>query len=118
MAGAQGLSNTNAYHGLTGVWNRWSMLPEPQTKGSRMIGQSGWPRGTGMVRDHLERAVRMHRSNTEAAAALGITPRALGRLCRRCGIDTPHARHRKAQEARMGDLGAGRESASGPSDDG
>ena len=42
-----------------------------------------------------ERAARVYKTNQEAAAALGITREACGRLCRRLGIETPAARAKR-----------------------
>ena len=55
-----------------------------------------------ITRADVERVVRIYNSNQDAAAALGITSRSLSRLCRRFGVETPHARRqRQRREARQ-----------------
>ena len=50
----------------------------------------------------VERVARIYNNNQDAAAALGITSHSFGRLCRRFGVETPHARRqRRRQEARQ-----------------
>ena len=46
----------------------------------------------------IERAARMYRTATDAAAALGIHYNSFVRLCRKHGIDTPRERRKAAQE--------------------
>ena len=54
-----------------------------------------------ITRADVERVARIYKSNQDAAA-LGITSHSFGRLCRRHGIETPHARTRRLrQEARQ-----------------
>ena len=51
---------------------------------------------TAYPRERIEYAVRIYHTTDAAAAALGIAPSSLGRLCRRYGIPTPNQR-RKAR---------------------
>ena len=46
-------------------------------------------------KDRIERAARIYASNHDAGLALGIALGRFGRLCRRYGIETPHARKRR-----------------------
>ena len=43
----------------------------------------------------IERVARMYKSNQEASAALGITLRSFGRLCRKYGVETPWVKKRR-----------------------
>ncbi len=46
--------------------------------------------------ERVERVARLYASNKEASAALGIAAGSFGHICRRHGIETPHARrHRR-----------------------
>ena len=57
---------------------------------------------TSITHADVERVARIYNNNPDAAAALGITSHSFGRLCRRFGIETPHARkRRRRQEARQ-----------------
>ena len=47
-----------------------------------------------MTRDRVERAARVYNTNIAASKALGINPDWFGHLCRKWGIETPHARKR------------------------
>jgi len=40
----------------------------------------------------LERAARVYKTNSDAAAAVGLSARGFARACRRYGIETPFAR--------------------------
>ena len=44
--------------------------------------------------ERIERAARIYSSNKNASAAMGITPGAFSRLCKRYGIETPQQRRR------------------------
>ena len=46
----------------------------------------------GIPREQVERVARVYHQNGDASAALGITLRSFGRLCKRFGIETPYAR--------------------------
>jgi len=48
-----------------------------------------------VTRDQVERVARLYHQNTEANAALGVTMRSFGRLCRELGIETPYVRRRR-----------------------
>lgn len=62
-----------------------------------------------VTRDQVERAARLYHQNVDASAALGITLRSFGRLCRQFGVETPYARRRRetAEAARAARLAAG-----------
>lgn len=47
----------------------------------------------------VAQVARMYRTTREAAAAMGITPSALARLCQRYGIATPSGRRRQTTQA-------------------
>ena len=49
----------------------------------------------GVSHEALERVARLYHTNTEAAAALGMTMRGFGRACRAQGIETPYVRKRR-----------------------
>lgn len=52
-------------------------------------------------KERVERAARLYGCNRDASRALGITSQAFGRMCKRYGIETQHARdQRRRQEAR------------------
>ena len=42
--------------------------------------------------EQVVRAAKVYKTNKDASAALGITPRAFSRLCRELAIDTPGER--------------------------
>ncbi|NKB68249.1 MAG: hypothetical protein GKR89_14400 [Candidatus Latescibacteria bacterium] len=46
----------------------------------------------------VERAARLYKSNSEAAAALGVAMRSFGRMCKAYGIETPWGRKRRRQQ--------------------
>ena len=46
----------------------------------------------GMNRERIERAARVYATNEAASQALGIRARSFSRMCRRFGVETPHAR--------------------------
>lgn len=48
-----------------------------------------------VTRDQVERAARVYHRNVDASAALGVTLRSFGRLCREFEVETPYARHRR-----------------------
>ena len=49
----------------------------------------------GFDKATIERVARMYKSNQEACAALGITLRSFGRLCRKYGVETPWVKKRR-----------------------
>ena len=49
--------------------------------------------------ERIERAARIYSSNKNASAAMGITPGAFSRLCKRYGITPPHQRRRARDQA-------------------
>ena len=51
----------------------------------------------GFDKATIERVARMYKSNQEACAALGITLRSFGRLCRKYGVETPWVQKRRAR---------------------
>ena len=51
-------------------------------------------------RFRVERAARMHRTNTDAARSLGIAPATFVRLCTRHEIETPYARYKRRHRER------------------
>lgn len=53
----------------------------------------------GIDQSTIERVARMYKSNQEACAALGITLRSFGRLCRKYGVETPWVRKRRERGA-------------------
>ena len=54
----------------------------------------------------IERVARMYKSNQEASAALGITLRSFGRLCRKYGVETPWVKKRR-ERGRLSPAAAG-----------
>lgn len=50
-------------------------------------------------RDRVELVARIYATNQEASQALGIAMRSFGRLCRRYGIESPHARQERRRQA-------------------
>jgi len=55
----------------------------------------------GIAKGRIERAARIYNSSTAAARAIGISPSAFSRLCRKHGVETPpERRHRRYREAR------------------
>lgn len=45
--------------------------------------------------EEVERAAGLYKTNQDAGNALGITPGAFSRLCKKYGIETPFARRRR-----------------------
>ena len=43
----------------------------------------------------VERVARVYNMNRDAGRALGVSAQHFARLCRRYGIETPYARHRR-----------------------
>jgi transposase-like protein len=55
----------------------------------------------GIDRQRVERVARLYASSKDASQALGILLGSFGRICRRYGIESPHARRRRRlQEGR------------------
>lgn len=52
----------------------------------------------GYDRATIERVARIYRSNQDASAALGITLRSFGRLCRKYGVETPYSKRMRQVE--------------------
>ena len=50
-----------------------------------------------VARDEVERAARIYRTNKAAAAAMGISATTFDKLCRKYGVDSPHARSQRAK---------------------
>ena len=50
---------------------------------------------TGVSREDIERVARIYHSNKDTSKAMGITPGSFSRLCRKYGVETPHARARR-----------------------
>jgi len=48
-----------------------------------------------ITREEVERVARMYKSCKDAGAALGIAMGSFSRLCRKYGIETPHARKQR-----------------------
>ncbi len=46
-------------------------------------------------RKRIERAAMCYRSNKDAGLAIGITPQAFGKLCRKFEVETPQARRER-----------------------
>ena len=46
-------------------------------------------------RERVERVARIYASNKGASQAISIALGSFGRLCRKFGIETPHARRRR-----------------------
>lgn len=54
--------------------------------------------GVYLDKERLDRAAGIYKTNRDAAIAIGITPGAFGRACRRFGIPTPQERQKKRRD--------------------
>ena len=58
---------------------------------------------TSISKERIERVARIYASNQEARQVLGVSTKTFHEICRKYGIETPHARKlRRQQEARAG----------------
>ena len=57
------------------------------------------PMGIKIPADSIKRVARMSASNKDAAAALGISDGAFGRICKQHGIESPSDRKKKERNS-------------------